>query len=105
MCSSRNSRIREEKQVECGKLFRHFGKKLVFEPQLDILPARLEKAGKERGKVMPRSIVRSKRIAVPADENPHSFVTVLTSSPLLFRISSNSGILPTAWVEQERQGS
>ena len=49
MCSSRNSRIREEKQVECGKLFRHFGKKLVFEPQLDILPARLEKAGKKRG--------------------------------------------------------
>lgn len=49
MCSSRNSRIREEKQVECGKLFRHFGKKLVFESQLDILPARLEKAGKKRG--------------------------------------------------------
>lgn len=102
---TRNARIGEDQQIERFELFGHFGKELVFEPQFDFLAAPPEKSGKERGKMMPRSVVGTKWIAVPADENSHSFVTVLTISPSESRISSNSGILPTACVEQERQGS
>lgn len=102
---TRNPRIGENQQIERCEFLGHLGKELVFKSQFDFLAAPLEKSSKERGKMMPRSVVGTKRIAVPADENSHSFVTVLTISPPASRISSNSGILPTACVEHERQGS
>ena len=102
---SGNPRIGEYQKIESGKILGHLGKKLMFKPQLDIFPVFFEQSGEERGQRMPRSVVRSERIPVSADKDLHSFVTVLTRSPLLFLISSRRGILPTAWVEHERQGS
>jgi hypothetical protein len=61
-----------------------------------------------RGNLMPDAIVASQRVAVPDDQDLHAIPPRATRRARRPRASLTSitiGMLPTAWVEQERHGS
>lgn len=85
------------------------GQELVSEPEAGPLSRFLQVPGQKRGKVVTYTVILPEGVAVPEDTERCSPVRQFFTSPFRFpsapNISRCRGILPTAWVEQERQGS
>ncbi len=85
------------------------GQELVSEPEAGPLPCFIQVPVQKRGQVGTCTVILSERVTVSEDEERCSPVRQFFISPFRFpsapNISRWRGILPTAWVEQERQGS
>jgi len=101
--------IDEDKGIIRFYLPGSLGQKLVSKPQGSLFSCPIQVFGQEWGQMVADAVILSEGVAVPENTvgcfRASQFLTSPFRFPSASKISRCRGILPTAWVEQERQGS